>query len=387
MFLSYYYDIERHSNNKYIWYNIILILLIVIAGMRYRLGTDTIMYLNHFYGGKIPLLKDYKLSDFGSNPLWVLLNSVILSTFGKFYLVQFVQSSFVNILLFNYIKRHSKYIFTCVFLYYIWMYTNQNMEILKAGFSITICFYAHDYVLEKKWKKAYLLFLIAVLFHPSTLLIGAMGVIPLFMSIRLNKVVMCVLLAMLFVGMIIPSTIKDFLYLFEGDDAIQNKVEDYMEASEYIGQEKKFVYMLVHNYIFLIYTLITVYYAKKYIKDANLQKYEPYIVFVLLFWILQINVQIMYRFAQFYYIYVIFYFSNVFVSIARNNKLRYDGSGLLKAVLLFFPLLFCISYSYKRKYFRYYPYTSIIERKIDRKREHSREQNHPWEPIANRNQY
>lgn len=267
------------------------------------------------------------------------------------------------------------------------MYTNQNMEILKAGFSITICFYAHDYVLEKKWKKAYLLFLIAVLFHPSTLLIGAMGVIPLFMSIRLNKVVMCVLLAMLFVGMIIPSTIKDFLYLFEGDDAIQNKVEDYMEASEYIGQEKKFVYMLVHNYIFLIYTLITVYYAKKYIKDANLQKYEPYIVFVLLFWILQINVQIMYRFAQFYYIYVIFYFSNVFVSIARNNKLRYDGSGLLKAVLLFFPLLFCISYSYKRKYFRYYPYTSIIERKIDRKREHSREQNHPWEPIANRNQY
>ena len=264
------------------------------------------------------------------------------------------------------------------------MYTNQNMEELKASFSVIFCFYANDYILDKKWVKAYSLYFVALLFHPSTLLIFIM---PFFLFLRFNKVGACILIATFFIGLLLSATVKDYLFLFEGDEAIAKKAEEHFENLEHIGQLKTFGYLLVNNYIILIYSLCSVYYINRHIKKSEIRKFEPFIMFAILFLIFQMNIQIMYRFVHFYYIYVVFYFSHFFVSIAKRSMIRYGSSNVLKAYLIILPLLICISYSYKRKYFRYYPYTSIIERKIDRKRETSRAMTHPWEPVARRSQY
>ena len=62
------------------------------------------------------------------------------------------------------------------------MYFYQNMEEMKSAISLAVALYGNDYILEKKWIKAYLLYFVALLFHPSA---AFFLLTPLFLFLRL----------------------------------------------------------------------------------------------------------------------------------------------------------------------------------------------------------
>ena len=107
------YDINGKTKYRSQWYIIMLVIFILVAGLRWRLMVDTPNYIERFYH-RTPLLKDYSF-DIGKAPFYTLINSIVLTLGGRFYVVQLIEASFVNILVFKYFKRHSKYIFTCLF--------------------------------------------------------------------------------------------------------------------------------------------------------------------------------------------------------------------------------------------------------------------------------
>ena len=161
-----------------------LFVFILLSGLRWRLGVDTTGYLYNFYH-EYPTLNKFSLEDYSlfSSPLFVLLNSFVLTLGGRFYVVQLIHASFVNILIFKYIKKHTQYLFICLFFYAVVAYSKYNMEIMKGSMSIVICLFANDYILEKKWVKGYILYFIALLFHAQTILLFF---IPFLFSLRLN---------------------------------------------------------------------------------------------------------------------------------------------------------------------------------------------------------
>ena len=256
LLLSYYYDICNNRINKKLWYNVVLVILILIAGLRYRLGTDTSMYIGEFYH-VTPKLDEMGFEDLSIKyPLWMILMSVVRTFGGKFFIVQLIHSSIVNILLFNYIKRHSHYIFTCVLIYYLWVYTSYNMEIMKSSLAIVLCLYGNDFIMNKEWVKGYLLYIIAFLFHYETLLIL---ITPLFFSIRFNLKTMVFLLLAFILGFILEQKIEDYTFLLSFSGDLLEKAEFYATEDRYNSSKGLHFFVLsilpyiTYAYIFLCY--------------------------------------------------------------------------------------------------------------------------------------
>ena len=116
LFLSFHYDYNEKTKNKDFWYLVCLVTFILIVGLRWRLGVDTPNYIDRFYH-EYPTLDKLSWDDFsiGKDPFFVIINSLVKTAGGRFYVVQLIQSTFVNVLIFVYIRRHSSFIFTSLF--------------------------------------------------------------------------------------------------------------------------------------------------------------------------------------------------------------------------------------------------------------------------------
>ena len=99
--LSLRYDIQGKTKNFVFWYRIVLVVFILIAGLRWRLGVDTPNYLENFYYWH-PTLDKFSFSEYGlgKDPFYVLINSIVKTLGGRFYIVQLIQASIVNVLIF-----------------------------------------------------------------------------------------------------------------------------------------------------------------------------------------------------------------------------------------------------------------------------------------------
>lgn len=367
LFLSFRYDINGKTEGREQCYLAMLIIFILIAGLRWRLGADTTSYIRTFYH-LTPLLKDYELDEMtlGMNPLWVLLNSVVKTLGGRFYVVQLIEAFVVNFLIFKYFKKHTQYIFTCVFFYFIWRYFNMNMQEMKASISVVLCLYGNDYILEKKWVKGYILYLIGCLFHFSTLLIL---LTPLFFFLRFNRKGL-VLIAIAFIfGYMVQSSFDDYLMLFEFDDRIGDKAEGYLERAN--EKENSLLVLLVYTLPPPIYAFLCALYLKKMKLDYYLLRFECFVVIGVICYLISINISIFYRYAHFYTTYLILFYSSCFVDLFKKKLRNTFSVATLSLAILFSPL--CMSFAFYfikgDKYVMYYPYNSIFNRKVNKERE------------------
>lgn len=372
LLLSFHYDINGKVKNKAFWYNVLLVIFILIAGFRWRLGVDTPNYLGNFYH-EYPTLSQFSFEDYdiASSPLFVLMNSFVKSFGGRFYVVQLLQAAFVNTLVFIYIKRHSTYIFTCLFFYAIMCYTTYNMETMRASMSIVICFFANDYFLQKKWLRAYALFLIACLFHPQSII---MLLLPFLSFIRLNRVGFVFLVSSFFVGMILGNLLNDYMFIFEGADTLEDKISAYAESDKYgVGKEGN-IFMIFFNYVMPIaYVIFSLLFLKKSNPESSLIKLEPFALLGLAFVLIEINFYIAYRYVDCLKFYFVLFYSELFVGFVVKVQRTKKELAFVRSIVFFIPLFyFCLFISYIKddgKGFRYIPYDSIFERKVNRERQ------------------
>lgn len=367
LFLSFRYDIAEKTKYKNQWYYVILIVFILLAGLRYRLGVDTTRYILHFYHDT-PLLYELSLEDlsFGKDPLFVLFNSLILTLGGKFYIVQLFHAAFVNCLLFIYFKRHSKYIFICVLFYFMWMFYPLNMEEMRASISVTICLYANDYIIQKKWIKGVLLFVISCFFHASTIVVLLMIA---FYNLRFNRLGVVVVAVVFIGGLWLQSLLDDYLFLFDPETPVGTKAERYLSNDDMmVGSLNIFGY--IGKISLCVYALFALLVVRKLKDNQELLNYESLLMLYILFSVLGIAVPLSYRFVRFYAIYNILFTSYFFVYLYSNNKLS-KGIAYVKGTVVLIPFLYFMIAAHIKKttLCRFYPYASVIDKSIDKNRE------------------
>ncbi len=383
--LSLRYDINGKTKYRDEWYFVMLVIFILIAGLRWRLMVDTPNYIYKFYHNT-PDFKDFSFEDYpiGKDPFYVLLNSIVRSFGGRFYVIQLIESAFCNILVFNYIKRYSTYIFTCLIFYAITNYLGLCMETMRASFSIVICLYANDFILNKKWIKGYLLFLLALMFHAQTIV---MLVLPLFFSLKLNmKGVLLMFFAFLF-GLFLQKSLGDYVTLLEVNDEIGDKAAGYAESDQFGAAKGGLGFFLFSKLPYLVYPILSLLYVKKHNPNSPILKLEPFIMLGVIFVIIRLNFEIAYRYASYFMVHFLIFYSEFFMGIVRRAK-RVDKSvASLKAVICFFPFFFLVGFAKYVQLDTFYPYSSVIERKIDRKREMRYKHANKVRPVANKNEY
>lgn len=231
------YDVLKKTKGLEFWFFLELLLLVLLAGLRYRVGGDTLAYIDYFdeYPNLIELFHfDFVGAQFG--PLWYISNALIKSIWNDFIFFQIIHAAFVNVVFFWFFRKHVKSFFTAIVLYYIGFYLYFNMEILREVISICIFMLAFSYMQEKQYLKYYIFSIVAFLFHYSAML---MFVIPLLyiakdISWKKTLIVAVSLFAVLNSIDVSPVLIK----LLFGNELLNLKFESYTsldDKSNFVG--------------------------------------------------------------------------------------------------------------------------------------------------------
>ena len=226
------YDLMAKSGGEGGWYYFNLVVLILLAGLRYRVGGDTLMYMSMY--DEIPALSELKYFDFEEalyNPLWYVYNSIFRSIGDDFVYFQIGQAVFVNSVFFWFFRKYSpQYYFSAILLYYIGYYCYFNMEIMREILCVCILMLMTPWLLAKRWIPYYAGCIIAVNIHYSA---SVMLFIPLLCYVFKKS---SWSLSLLIIGgiTILMNVVNILLLLVKviaQDDRFVDLVEKYMENS------------------------------------------------------------------------------------------------------------------------------------------------------------
>lgn len=392
--LCYIYDIQGYDNKKaIIWFRFILVVFVLLAGLRWRVGGDTVNYLYDYYY-LTPDISHCTYEDFfRREPLFALLNITVKSLGCRFYVVQIIQAVIVNALIFKYIRRATDYPFAALIFYFVWRYVFLNFEEMRAGISVAISLFANDYMINGKWRKSLLLYLLASLFHYSSILLLFTSVLSF---LKINKSIVVIIIISFFGGIVVQHYLGDFLFLFEVNDQVYGKMQNFTESEYDFSQTINWKGFVGAKFPYIFYSLFSFYYISKYPdkgKAQNILKYQPFVILGIVWVMISISIPISFRFTRFYEMYFILYFSYAFVELIRRNK-RMGSLAFVRAFLLYFPCLFIMVHYYFDKpnimkgesftnYNRYIPYRSIF----DRGENHEYEKIFDWYHKAKVNEY
>lgn len=370
----FHYDFHSQTSHRELWYNIILMMLILIAGLRYRLGIDTQSYMRSFDLSVHELNSisniDFTTGDY--DPLFIIFCSIVKTFFGTFWVLQLIQATILNTLIFKYIKKHTRYIFTTVLFYFILFYLSYNMEIMRAAWAIIISLYAFDYARDKKWLKCYALIVIASLFHFSAIV---MLFIPLFLKVKFNKVTMTLLIIVTILSIVFQQYFYNIGALLTFSNRFSSKFDNYSE-SIYFSQ----MFNIKGILLLLIQYVIAPFISIKYLKSIHSKvadTLESMVFFCSFFSVLSIPIAIMYRYVEFFYFPTYIVMAEALNQYIQRNKKQIAINKVFMFLFVTIYLVFPIFSSFHRKDIdgkhspmsRYYPYSSIIEKSINEDRE------------------
>lgn len=153
------------------------VFLILIAGLRYGVGGDTLQYMEDWkwlYNGHLNHLDSQIRNSFrgyGYMPLWVIFNAVLKHISNEFWLFQLVQAAIVNISICWLVKRYSHRLFTFLLIYFLsGFFFLLNTEVMREGLAIAFALPGIELLMNKHYGRALLLIAIGMLFHLSALI-------------------------------------------------------------------------------------------------------------------------------------------------------------------------------------------------------------------------
>lgn len=205
--LAMYFDFGLVSNPrlKKICYYFLFAWLTAISAFAYNVGSDTAGYMREYAfisHHTFDSWDDFSLLE-NRQVGWMLLNIVCSRIYGKYVLLKFVIALFANFAVFHFIKKHTKYIFLAVLLYYICSYLNFNFNSIRQTMSLAVFLMGYDFLIEKKWIKYYICVAIAFMFHFTAILCALFPFLYLLKpTLKRIIIILCVLFGVVIYAML-----------------------------------------------------------------------------------------------------------------------------------------------------------------------------------------
>lgn len=157
------------STPRKIYLGIICIYVIIIVGLRYRVGVDTISYMASFKQIRdLDHIFDSDIFSYRYEPGYLLLNSLVKTFTKEFWVMQMIVGAIVNGCIFAFLYRYCKNVFVgvMIFLFMQWFYF--SMEIMRESIAISIFLLNYRNLEKNNWTRYYLVSLIYIPFHYSS---------------------------------------------------------------------------------------------------------------------------------------------------------------------------------------------------------------------------
>ena len=364
------YDWMVKTGGEKGWYYINLIVLILFAGLRYRVGSDTLMYMSMFED--CPKLDELKYFDFATakyNPFWYILNAISRSIFDSFALFQIIHATIINSVFFWFFRKYCPlYYFSAILLYYVGYFCYFNMEVMRESLCISVLMLSIPFFLKRNWFFYYLMCFVGLLFHYSAIVMFGFPFLQFFKkpSWKLQILIfVSVLLVMRVINL--PVLLLDLLGF---NEQLTLLLKNYLEnqrnimgiIAELIKYTPVFIFICFHE------------------RNKLVNKYDftSIVMGVIIFYALSMSIGAFSRFINYFVPFIIIYAINSIYAVFSIEIKKMQLTGI--SVWCGFALL-CVNllsfyfndvsetYPNTRSYVRYVPYHSVLNPQIDEHRE------------------
>lgn len=362
LFLLLFFFINFKTNNvsrnsKSCWY-ISLIVLILLSGLRYKVGGDTFAYLNNY--SEMPDFSEFSNFDFKQaryDFLWYVFCAICKLFSNDYFFMQLIHSILVNVLIFRFIRRYSISVFTSLLLYYVVAYLYFTTEIMRESLAVAIFLLSIDYYLEKKWIKYYIIALIAYFFHSSAIFVF---LLPLFCKVKFTNKYLVSIICICVISGLLWRFFVEHIEMLALSYRLQNRSLSYV-SEEHVYNLNGMIYSVL--FYFLIPFLCLYFSVKNKINNY----FAPFIYIYTVLAIFNIyNSVVFQRFQNYLLVIFLVYVSNFLIESYKKNSLLIKMRT--KMSFLVIALIFSIYYPYfnkdidgnARRYMRYFPYNSVL---------------------------
>lgn len=367
--LAYVYDIKQKRNGSLNFHYIIsCIILITVAGVRYRIGYDTINYMNSFQIA--PTLQELMNgAQLKGDLIWGYLMGFSKEIYNDFFVVQILQSIIVNGFIFWFIKRQSPKPFLGVLLYFLLQWWNLCFEAMREAIAISFFLYGMDALLSGKGLKGYYLRVWPAVFAHT------FGFITLFFPfiryLRFNKFSIVVYIAIIVLLFSVKDYVNDITMLIGmvSDDAVF-KADKYFNSDTFGESNLSLmgIISLIIGYIFPCISIMFLLVRNQTKREQN--PLIPYVFIYICFVILKIQIPIFYRFLNYFELLVIVAFTQALFFEKNRLKLRLVSVSMMLMILV---RLYSLSSpdvgTDIEAYHRYLPYNSIFQKDFNHESE------------------
>lgn len=374
LFATLKYDILGDKSGKTFSFYLILITLILLSGLRYRIGVDTVAYSDAFRDiTSIAKIDNYWSYFFEGelDPLWLLLNSICKSIINDFTMVQMIHSIFINSILLHFFKKHTNFYFTAITLYYLLFYQLFNFEVMRESMAVAFFLIAIDSLWSNKIFKYYIKLIPAIL---SQTFAFVTILIPLINKIKLNRFYFIIITSLALFGFLLPDFLNQYIYLLFFTDRIEYKLDIYLNDSILGTSSTSLLGIFVIIVSKIIPILVTTYMIKNY---TNHKKIIPFLLLGTIVLILRIYISIFFRFYSYFSPFIIIGFS-LALGLVYQKKIN-SIKRLIVVFLIGITVMGEFAYYFRpalptynskiKVYTRYYPYSSVFTKKTNDQRE------------------
>lgn len=386
LYLSIHYDILENKRYKWTHFRIVIILLILVAGLRWRVGSDTVWYARDFVLSHD--LFHLEWSDFesiGKMPIWVLLIATCKTIWNDFLLVQFILAVFgVGVSGYFIKKACPSLCFFILLCYYIGgYYTGEHMELLRESVAVSFYLLGILAIDDGHKKRAILYAFLAFMSHVYAIIAIFIFIICYYLLPHSKKIRLficfCVFFVVLFNSKYLTSIVQNKIGLLSFDENISSMVFNYATSDKYGNSEKSiwnYLSLVVHfcAYLYMLAKCKHIYFKYIFLKQDI---FNTLIFIYIVIFLSRFSFTILYRLGVSYNYFFTCLLSVVFCKEFLIKTIKKRQRVFVYLILLLIP----IGFAYKayfvsdfpegicRWYSRYYPYSSVFDKTIDPKRE------------------
>lgn len=346
-------------------YYLILLFIILIAGLRFRVGGDTIGYFDKFH--EIPTLNKLSKFDFSIaeyNPSWYIFNALLKSISDSFYVFQLGHAILINVIIFWFFRKYSYNKFFVLPFYFFFYFVYFNMEILRESLSIGIFLLAIPSFLKKNWFRYYIFVLVGLTFHTSAIVAAILPILYSNLKVRYQIILFGLLTA--FLGFFVNGNFISSL-------GIENLLGT--NTLYYLNKQMNLTGVLYQ--LLKILPVVLIYAFSKKINSTD--RFEKFVFPFAIIGVISAFIPGVYRFLNYLVLPILVYLTNQLYFLILNKKL-YIKTYYKVSLSVFILFVFQIYYYMRdesevtkvngtKKYDSYLPYYSIFEEKFHEKRE------------------
>lgn len=340
------YDLSDHSRGKRLLWVALYLYLVLLMGLRFEVGGDTLTYMSWFtWAHSLAKWEPFNPANV-FEPGFTFICACVKSLGGEFYHLQIVHAIIINSCLFFFISKNTKYWFSALLVAFLTYYIYFSTEILREAIAIFIFVLNFKSFEERRWGRFYLGVVCCIFFHLSA---SFLLVLPLLSRLKFNRsyiwavgifIALCMFLKPLF------SMVSDIA------PAVGAKAEGYGKHT-YVG----YIWVGLRLIQFTIIPYLTLLFCKKIFRCKP--KFEIAYLIIMLMGIGIIFVPIIFqRFTNYYYPLLSLSLADVLCRYIKSLRLNRRVAALVLTLLI--TVGYGSYYFHLGFYKRWIPYSSII---------------------------